>query len=168
MKLTYREGTKDDLPDLKELAIKSWQQFQKELTEDSWQNLFKNISNEQTFVDLLALAHCFVCETDFREVIGMAFIVPSGTKRDIFEKEWAVIRFVSVNPTFGGQGIGKELTKMCIEWAKQNNENTIALHTSEMMHNARHIYENFGFKILREIQPRFGKKYWLYTLEIRN
>ncbi|MDX2173612.1 MAG: hypothetical protein SFY56_10845 [Bacteroidota bacterium] len=34
---------------------------------------------------------------------------------------------------------------MCIAHAKQNNEKTIALHTSEFMDAARHIYEGLGF-----------------------
>ena len=166
--MNYRRGNTEDLKNLKELATNSWQQFQKELTDENWQALYKNISNDQTFIDLLLTSHCFVCETESNEIAGMAFIVPSGKQHDIFEKEWAVIRFVTVNPAFGRQGIGKRLTEMCIEWAKQNNETIIALHTSEMMNSARHIYENYGFKILREIEPRLGKKYWLYTLDIRN
>lgn len=166
--MKYRNGTTEDVKSLKELAVISWQQFQKELTDANWQNLYNNISNNQTFTDLLATSYCFVCETENKEIVGMAFIVPSGKQHDIFEKEWAVIRFVTVNPTFGGQGIGRQLTKMCIEWAMKNHEKVIALHTSEMMNSARHIYESLGFKILREIEPRLGKKYWLYTLEITN
>jgi len=42
----------------------------------------------------------------------------------------------------------------------------MALHTSEMMRSARHIYEKIGFNILKEIEPRLGVKYWLYTLEL--
>jgi ribosomal protein S18 acetylase RimI-like enzyme len=164
--MNYRQGFTEDLKGLKELALKSWQQFQKELTVDNWQRLFNNVSNDQTYLDLLSTSHCFVCENEHKEIVGMAFIVPSGKQHDIFEKEWAVIRFVTVNPSFGGQGIVKRLTKMCIEWAKQNNEKTIALHTSEMMQSARHIYESFGFIILKEIEHRLGKRYWLYTLEI--
>jgi ribosomal protein S18 acetylase RimI-like enzyme len=166
--MNYRQGKTDDLKKLKELAINSWQQFRNELTDENWHTLYKNISNNQTFTDLLASSYCFVCETEHREIIGMAFIVPSGKQHDIFEKEWAVIRFVTVNPAFGGQGIGKQLTEMCIEWAKQNNEKTIALHTSEIMNSARHIYENYGFTILREIEQRLGKRYLLYTLDIEN
>jgi ribosomal protein S18 acetylase RimI-like enzyme len=164
--MNYRQGNTEDLKNLKELTIISWQQFQKELTDENWQTLYGNISNDQTFIDLLATSHCFVCETQHNEIVGMAFIVPSGNQHDIFEKEWAVIRFVTVSPAFGGQGIGRQLTKMCIELAKKNNEKIIALHTSEMMHSARHIYESYGFKILKEIEPRLGKKYWLYALEI--
>lgn len=166
--MNYRQGNTEDLKNLKELAINSWQQFQRELTDENWQTLFNNISNDQTFSNLLATSHCFVCETETKEIAGMAFIVPSGKQHDIFEKEWAVIRFVTVNPALGRQGIGKRLTEICIEWAKQNNEKTIALHTSEIMHSARHIYESFGFVILKEIEQRLGKRYWLYTLDIEN
>jgi uncharacterized protein (DUF1810 family) len=34
------------------------------------------------------------------------------------------------------------------------------------MDAARHIYESLGFTILKEIPNRFGKRYWLYTLNI--
>ena len=35
------------------------------------------------------------------------------------------------------------------------------------MGSARHIYEKMGFEILKEIEPRLGVKYWLYTLELK-
>ena len=73
---------------------------------------------------------------------------------------------VGVKPKYRGQAIAKTLTQMCIDFAKQSNEKTIALHTSEFMDAARHIYEGIGFKVLKEIPPLFGKKYWLYTLEL--
>lgn len=47
-----------------------------------------------------------------------------------------------------------------------SNERTIALHTSEFMDAARHIYESVGFVKVKEIPARYGKKYWLYLLEI--
>ena len=81
-------------------------------------------------------------------------------------KEWSYIRFVSVDPLFGGQGIGRKLTTMCIDQAKDNGEQTIALHTSEIMTNARRIYESLGFEVLREIDQRLGKRYWLYKLDL--
>jgi len=76
------------------------------------------------------------------------------------------MRMVGVNPKHRGQGIAKTLTEMCIEFAKQSDEKTIALHTSEFMDAARHIYENIGFTVLKEIPLLFGKKYWLYTLDL--
>jgi ribosomal protein S18 acetylase RimI-like enzyme len=73
-----------------------------------------------------------------------------------------------VDPDYQGKGIAKMLTKKCIEHAIVLKEKTIALHTSEMMHAARHIYESAGFTILKEIEPRLGKRYWIYTLALNS
>ncbi|MFT4680691.1 MAG: ribosomal protein S18 acetylase RimI-like enzyme [Granulosicoccus sp.] len=73
---------------------------------------------------------------------------------------------VEVNPIYRGNGIGRELTQMCIEFARKNNEQIIALHTSEFMDSARQLYETLGFKLTREIEPIFGMKYWLYQLKL--
>ena len=96
----------------------------------------------------------------------MAFLVPNGNPTDIYEQEWSYIRFVSVEPKFDGQGIGRRLTNMCIDLAKQNGEKAIALHTSETMDKTRHIYESLGFRILKKIDQRLGKRYWLYKLDL--
>ncbi len=84
----------------------------------------------------------------------------------MFKAEWSYIRLVGVDPDYRGKGIAKNLTEMCLEFAKKTKEKIIALHTSEFMDAARHIYESLGFKVLREIEPRLGKRYWLYTLEL--
>ncbi len=165
MNLTYRNGTIKDLQELKNLAIKSWSPFQKELTAENWAKLENTISDLKTYETLLVQSTGLVCiEND--TIIGMAFLVPKGNPTDIYLAEWSYIRFVSVDPEYGGQGIGRKLTTMCIDLAKQNGEKTIALHTSEIMDKARHIYESLGFKIVREIDPRLGKRYWLYKLDL--
>ena len=164
--MNYRQGNYNDIEQLRLLAIKSWGHFKDELTNENWQKLFDNLNNKDTYMALLNSSYCLVCETNDKKIIGMAFLVSNGHPTDIYDEKWCYIRFVSVNPEYGGQGIGRELTTRCIEIAKNNNEQTIALHTSEMMNTARHIYESLGFRILKEIEPRLGKKYWLYTLEI--
>jgi ribosomal protein S18 acetylase RimI-like enzyme len=166
MNLIYRQGTKDDIQGLKNLAIKSWTPFQKQLTDENWSLLRQSISNDKTYEELIDQSTCIVCVDDNDKIIGMAFLVPNGNPTDIYLKEWSYIRFVSVDPEFGGQGIGRKLTIKCIAKAKENGEKTIALHTSEIMNNARHIYESLGFKILREIDQRLGKRYWLYTFDL--
>jgi len=164
--MKFRKGKNDDVEQLRLLGLVSWKQFQSDLTPDNWQKLFNNLNRKETYVDLLAQSYCIVCENDDGTIIGMAFLVPNGNPTDIYHTDWCYIRFVSVHPDFSGKGIGRQLTQECINMAKHNKEHTIALHTSEMMYKARHIYENLGFTILREIEPRLGKKYWLYTLAI--
>jgi ribosomal protein S18 acetylase RimI-like enzyme len=96
----------------------------------------------------------------------MAFLLPSGNPTEIFENDWSYIRMVGVHPGYTGRGIARKLTEECIKLAGELNENIIALHTSEFMDAARHLYESIGFKRLKEIPNRLGKRYWLYTLDI--
>ena len=164
--MNYRKGDINDLNAIMELALKTWTEFKTELTTENWQNLYKTLTSEKTFIDLLEKSYSVVCENKNGKIVGMGFLVPNGNPTEIYDKSWCYIRFVTVNPEFGGNGIGKKLTENCIQFAKQNGEKTVALHTSEMMNKARHIYEKLGFKILRELEPRLGKKYWLYLLNI--
>ena len=166
MDITYRKATYNDLTELKNLAVKTWGQFQPSLTDENWEKLHNSLSDDKTYTELLDKANCIVCTLDQGKIIGMAFLVSNGHPTDIYDKEWSYIRLVSVDPDFGGQGIGRKLTTICIDIARQNGEKTIALHTSELMDKARHIYESLGFKILRKIDQRLGKKYWLYKLEL--
>jgi len=166
MNLTYKQGSIDDLNELKDLAVKSWGQFQSKLTSNNWTKLYTSLTDDKTYTELLDKSNCLVCTSDQGKIIGMAFLVPNGNPTDIYDKEWSYIRFVSVDPDFGGQGIGRKLTAMCIETARKNEEKAIALHTSELMDKARHIYETLGFTILEEIDQRLGKRYWLYKLDL--
>jgi ribosomal protein S18 acetylase RimI-like enzyme len=73
---------------------------------------------------------------------------------------------VGVHPDYSGRGICRALMELCLNHAKHTNEKIVALHTSEFMDAARHIYQSMGFKVIRDLPLRFGKQYWLYTLEI--
>jgi len=145
--------------------LKTYGQFQNILTEENWSRLKTHVTNETLFPDLLKTSKGFVCEQE-NEIIGMAFLVPKGNPTEIFEQDWSYIRMVGVHPNFAGNGIGKKLTQMCIDFAKSSDEKVIALHTSEYMNAARHIYESLGFKQVRELEPRYGKRYWIYKLDL--
>ncbi|NOU17595.1 MAG: GNAT family N-acetyltransferase [Bacteroidales bacterium] len=166
MEIKYRLGSNSDKDKLQKLGLISYGQFKKVLTEENWNKFNSFLTGQNTYIDLLKISNCFVCETK-EEIIGMAYLIPKGHPTDIFQTEWSYIRMVGVNPNFGGNGIGKKLTQMCIDYAKDTKEEIIALHTSEFMDIASHIYESRGFKQIKELEPRFGKKYWLYLLDLR-
>jgi ribosomal protein S18 acetylase RimI-like enzyme len=166
MNMQYYRGTTEQLQQIKALALRSWEQYKTDLSDDNWEKLHANLSDQYMYANLIAHSACFVCATETDNVIGMAFLVPNGNPTDIYDSGWSYIRFLTVDPDFGGQGIGRKLTELCIEEARNNKETTIALHTSEMMDKARHIYEELGFKIDKEIEPRLGKRYWLYKMEL--
>ncbi|MGB5244363.1 MAG: GNAT family N-acetyltransferase [Lutimonas sp.] len=164
--MNFRKGNSEDLEQLKALGVKSWSQFKNQLTDQHWSDLYKTINNKDTYANLLKISDCVICENNDQKIIGMAFLVPKGNPTEIYDATWCHLRFVSVDPTYRGQKIGETLTGKCIEIALQNNEQMMALHTAELMYSARHIYEKIGFKVLKAIEPKFGLKYWLYTLEL--
>jgi len=164
---TYREGSLNDKEQLRKLALISYGQFSDILTPDNWAIMNESLHDESKLIELINKSVCHMCLRE-DEIIGMAYLVPSGNPWGPFQAKWSYIRMVGVNPEYQGQGIAKTLTKICIDRAKATQEKTIALHTSEFMDAARHIYEGFGFKVIKEIEPKFGKKYWLYTLDINS
>lgn len=123
------------------------------------------LHDEKGLRELLDKSKTFVC-VDTDKIVGMAYLIPSGNPTDIYQEDWCYIRMLGVNLLYTGKGVARKLTELCIEEAKKMKEKTIALHTSEFMDAARHLYESIGFKILKEIPHRLGKRYWLYTLEI--
>jgi len=164
--MNFRKGKLKDLEQLKELGILSWTQYKEKLTPENWESLFKTLSDSNNYSELLKKSECLICENSEKKIIGMSFLVPNGNPDEIYDKSWCHLRFVSVDPKYRGMKIGEKLTKDCIEIASKNKEKIVALHTSEIMESAMHIYEKLGFKILKEIEPRLGVRYWLYTYEI--
>ena len=165
MEYKYRIGTIEDKEKLQKLGLTSYGQFKEVLAEENWNKMNAFLTAEDSYLNLLSKSKCFICETN-SEIIGMAFLVSKGNPTDIFHRDWCYIRMVGVHPKYGGKGIGKKLTQMCIDSAKETKEKIIALHTSEFMDVARHIYESIGFEQTKELEPLYGKKYWLYKLEI--
>jgi len=163
MNLQYREGSVSDIPKLQALGIVSYGQFQPVLSPDNWNRMYSFLTATNSYTDLFQHATCFVCVNE-EDIVGMAYLIPSGNPTDIFQTDWSYIRMVGVHPEFEGNGIGKTLVQMCIGQAMKTAEQIIALHTSEFMNPARRLYEKMGFKQIKELEPRFGKKYWLYLL----
>lgn len=166
MEFKFRKGTLEDKDKLQALGVLSYSQHQSTMTPENWNKYSSFMSNPETYSYLMSTSTCFLCEYE-NEIIGMAFLVPNGHPTDLFDSEWSYIRMVGVHPDFGGKGIAKALTQMCIDLAMETNENYIALHTSEFMDAARHIYKSFGFKVVREL-TRYDKKYWIYLLKLNS
>lgn len=164
--MTLRLATAQDIPAIQQLTLVAWQQFEALLEPVHWEKLHNTLRQRDTYEQLVGQSTGFLMENEEGHLIGTAFWVSSGHPTALFPADWSYIRFVTVAPTHRGQGIGRQLTSHCIELAKARQEKTIALHTSECMPAARRLYESLGFTVHREIEPRFGKKYWLYVLPL--
>ncbi len=164
MEITYRDALIDDLPELKELGIKSYDKYREILSYENFMKLEAYLNSEEELLKLFKKSKCFIA-ADLK-IVGMAYFIPNGNPTEIYDSKWSYIRMVGVDPLYTGRGIAKRLTQMCIRYAKCHEETIIALHTSDFMDPARYIYESCGFTRVKELAPIFGNKYWLYHLQL--
>jgi ribosomal protein S18 acetylase RimI-like enzyme len=161
----YRRGGAEEKESLKRLGVVSYSQFKKVLPPPDWDTMHRFLHNDKMWTQLVNNSAIFVCE-DNGQLIGMAYLVPSGNPTHIYPADWSYIRMVGVDPAYRGRGIAKRLTQLCVDHARQANETIVGLHTSELMNDARHIYERIGFTIHKELEPIYGMRYWQYRLDL--
>ncbi|WP_177230576.1 GNAT family N-acetyltransferase [Chitinophaga sp. CF118] len=166
-KLNYRKADIEDIDQIRALHVKAYGQFADVLSPDNWAKMLDNMEDLKSLRELMLKSFTYICEID-NKIVGAISLVPRGNPTDIFMKDWSYIRKLGVDPEYRGRGIAKKLVLECISEAIALRESRIALHTSEFMESAKALYENAGFKMVRELDPIFGKRYWLYKLDLYN
>lgn len=68
----------------------------------------------------------------------------------------AGIRLLAVDAACQGQGVGKGLTRFCIDRARDAGKARMVLHTTRIMQAAWAMYEALGFVHFPEIDFRYG------------
>lgn len=163
--ITYRRGNTDDLNEIIELNVRAYGKLEPFISEqylDDWKKGLRNMSTYQHFMND---GICFVAERDAR-IVGTAFLLPSGNPDEIFKSEWSHIRYVGVEPSLQGHGIGRRLTTLCLDHAISLGESIIALHTSDIQPNAMHIYESMGF-VKQYPFTRRGIEFYLFHKQLK-
>jgi DNA-binding MarR family transcriptional regulator/GNAT superfamily N-acetyltransferase len=102
---------------------------------------------------------CWIAERDGAKVGGVLVATAS--------EEVAKLRLLHVELEARGLGIGKQLVEECVRFSRQVGYQKITLWTQSILHAARHIYEQVGFRVVHEEQHhRFGKDLTAETWEL--
>jgi ribosomal protein S18 acetylase RimI-like enzyme len=158
--LRIRPFRPDDAATVNRIAVAAWDQYREVFTD--WPHTGPNFAATAELaqdVDLLVAE-----DSEIRGFVGYAG--PGRPRERIFERDWAIIRMLSVDPPARGRGIGRRLTEACIARARQDSAPIIALHTSIVMQAALAIYAKLGFRHHRNIVDRHGIHYALYVLPL--
>ncbi|MFY8020813.1 MAG: GNAT family N-acetyltransferase [Bacteroidia bacterium] len=165
--MVYRMAIQEDIPQLISLGLLAYGEYFPQLSEENKTLMETNLTKPELYVNMMKIGKGFVAEID-DEIVGMGFLINSGHPTAIYPSDWCYIRMIGINPLFKGKGIASKITDLCIQEALEKNEKTIGLHTSEMMPTAQHIYKKKGFVVAKELDLIFGKRYWLYQLNLQN
>jgi GNAT superfamily N-acetyltransferase len=161
-----RAAAPDEFPVIGELMVNVYSQLEGFPTKNEQPKYYKMLANIGSLTEnpktklLIAISSSGKIGGGVVYFSDMKYYGSGGTATS--EKNASGFRLLAVDPATRGQGIGKLLTKACIQMAKDEKQKQIIIHTTKAMQVAWKMYEKMGFKRSKDLDfiqvelPVFG------------
>ena len=166
--LALHDAGPDDLPGAIELTMDAYSAYASQFPPVFWQQYRANIL-ETLHAD--SLAQRIIALQD-GSLVGSVLLYPPQAKAarpGRHSTGWPEIRLLAVTPAARGRGIARALMEECLRRARAWDAPCLQLHTMDVMHVARGMYERMGFARAPELdfQPADGVAVLGYSLDLR-
>jgi GNAT superfamily N-acetyltransferase len=156
--IRIRDYENSDADDVNRIAVSAFGQFRDRYQD--WPAMLARLSQTSA---LGATGEVIVAELQDEFAGAVAYFGPNSEKAAFFDRRWAIIRMLVVDPAFRGKGLGRALSSECIARATRDRSSVVALHTSPIMTVALPMYLRMGFVKAYAAPPIFGVAYDVYT-----
>ena len=143
------------------------------LLSDSYAPVIARMSPDEglAFKDLLPKARVKYAESGLwlvaeieAQVVGcVAYFSPHTTQHPLFQGNAVHIQLLGVSRSHTKQGVGRMLMSYCLSLAEEEQAEEFLLQTSELMPEARRLYESLGFNVKEVLAPVWGQPTYLYS-----
>jgi ribosomal protein S18 acetylase RimI-like enzyme len=164
--LSIREALPGEYGELSSLVTAAYQEFAGSLGSE-WEGYRDDLAD---IARRAARGTQLIAETGGRLVGTVTYYPPVG---DAAADEWwwwpktfAYVRALAVHPDLRGAGIGRALTAACVEQARSEGAEGIALNTLDLMAGAMSLYHGLGFRQTDSAAEWRGRKLLSYLLDI--
>lgn len=150
LKYTIREAKPEEFVEVGKLMVEVYSQLDGFPKKNEQPNYYKTLANVGGFT-LMPKVKLLVAISEYNSIDGavvyfgdMTYYGSGGSATK--EKNAAGFRLLAVGNSARGKGIGKLLTKYCIDLAKKEHQWQLVIHSTKAMNIAWSMYERLGFK----------------------
>lgn len=158
-----RTAKRDERDAILRLMFDAYEEFRPFLTPENWAQMMTNLSR---VIHDAREGELLVAETGGSIGGTVTYYSPGPKDYTRVPPEWAVIRALAVHPAGRRRGIARMLTDECLRRAREDQAPFVGLHTSELMHAARAMYEQLGFLPQSDF-THLGVGFTIYALALQ-
>ncbi len=145
-----RNAKPGEFQEIGQLMVQVYSQLEGFPDQEEQPNYYKTLANIGDLTDNPG-TELLAAVSDNQDLLGtvvyfrdMQYYGSGGTATS--EQNASGFRLLAVSPKARGLGIGKLLTKHCIEKAKDQQQHQVIIHSTKAMQIAWKMYEKIGFK----------------------